>query len=594
MGMRRLSIIDLVHGDQPIYNEDRSIALCFNGEIYNYVELREELKALGHDFRTNCDTEVIVHAYEQYGEACLDKLNGMFAFSLYDSRTEELFMARDRTGQKPFYYYHRDGHFVFGSEIKAILEHESVGRACNPSAIDSYLTLRYVPQPETMFEGIRVLPAGHKLRLKLAGNELSIERYWDIQLHESGDYQSEAELREEFESLFLDSVRLTMRSDVPVGAYLSGGIDSSIVVAAMTKFTDKLNTFSIGFNSPVDETHQARALAKHLGTTHHEINVTPDDFDSLPKVLYHLERPVGDVLVLAYSKLAQEAARHVKVVLGGDGADESYAGYSFHKVICWAETYRKLMPRAINRYGVAPMLDAIPVWLLNKFFDFPAYLGKSGKAKVVDFLRHYYDRNLHENYITLRALWDLDDRRNIYSKEFAHLATTDWIRPPRHEKGPFLDRLLALQFEDWLQDNLLHRQEKSNMAHSIELRSPFLDHRLIEQAFRMPTNLKIRGTTDKFIERELGRKLLPPKNAKRNKNPFYFPLEEFHKNKKVRELLALTLDPQRIARRGYFDPAKVKALQDKMATGEFIYLKQVLSLVMLELWQMIFIDKELP
>ncbi len=186
MGMRRLSIIDLVHGDQPIYNEDRSIALCFNGEIYNYVELREELKELGHEFRTNCDTEVIVHAYEEFGEACLDKLNGMFAFCLFDSRKEELFMARDRTGQKPFYYYYRNGQLVFGSEIKAILEHESVERACNAKAIDSYLTLRYVPQPETLFEGIRVLPAGHKLRYKLATNEMSLERYWDVQMHESG------------------------------------------------------------------------------------------------------------------------------------------------------------------------------------------------------------------------------------------------------------------------------------------------------------------------------------------------------------------------------------------------------------------------
>jgi asparagine synthase (glutamine-hydrolysing) len=594
MGMRRLSIIDLEGGAQPIYNEDRSLALCFNGEIYNYVELMRELQSLGHVFRTHCDTEVIVHAYEEYGEACLDKLNGMFAFALYDIRKAELFMARDRAGQKPLYYYHRGGRFIFGSEIKAILEHESVERACNAAAIDSYLTLRYVPQPETLFEGIHVLPAGHKLRLKLRSNELQIERYWDLQMHQGGGYQREEEYHEEFESLFMDAVRLTMRSDVPVGAYLSGGIDSSIVVAAMTQFTDKLNTFSIGFNSPVDETHQARALASRLGTTHHEVNITPDDFDELPKVLWHLERPIGDVLVLAYYKIAQEAARHVKVVLGGDGADESYAGYSFHKIICWTETYRKLMPRMLNRQAVAPVLDAIPVWLLDKFFIYPAYLGKSGKAKTVDFLRQYYDRNLHENYITLKALWDLDERRSIYSKGFSQLATSSWIRPPRQTSGPFLDRLLALQYEDWLQDNVLHRQEKSNMAHSLELRSPFLDHRLIEQAFRMPPNLKVRGLKDKFIERQLGHKLLPAENAKRSKNPFYFPLENFHENPKVRELLALTLDPARIARRGYFDPAKVRVLTDKMASGEFIYLKQVLSLVMLELWHMIFIDRELP
>jgi len=591
MGMRRLSIIDLEGGAQPIYNEDQTLAICFNGEIYNYVELAAELAAKGHVFRTHSDTEVIVHAYEEYGEACLDRLNGMFAFALYDARSETVFMARDRTGQKPLYYYHKNGRFLFGSEAKAILEHESVERRCNTAAIDPYLCLRYVPQPQTLFQDILVLPAAHNLRLDVRKNELRVERYWDIRLHE-GPYRPDAEYHEEFEHLFLDAVRLTMRSDVPVGAYLSGGIDSSIVAAAMTRYTDKINTFSIGFNSPIDETGQSRALAARLGTTHHEVNVTVDDFDLLPKVLWHMERPVGDVLLLAYYKLAEETAKTVKVVLGGDGADENYAGYSFHKIIRWTETYRNLMPRFLNRGVVAPLLDAVPVWLLDKAFIYPAYLGKKGKAKTVDYLRNYYDRNLHENYIALKALWDLDERRFVYADGFKEQARESWITPPRATSGPFLDRLLHLQFEDWLQDNLLHRQDANTMAHSVELRIPFLDHRLVEQAFAMPPHLKVNRLTDKFIERELGKKLLPPENVKRSKNPFYFPLENFHANPKVRDLLRLTLDPERVRRRGYFDPKAVRFLVDKMATGEFLYLKQVLSLVILELWHMVFIDRE--
>ncbi|MFV1995840.1 MAG: asparagine synthase (glutamine-hydrolyzing), partial [Verrucomicrobiales bacterium] len=491
MGMRRLSIIDIEGGAQPIYNEDRSLALCFNGEIYNYVELREDLVARGHVFATDhSDTETIVHAYEEFGDKCLDKFNGMFGIALFDRRKKELFLARDRAGQKPLYYYHRNGIFVFGSEIKAILEHEAVERRCNTSVIDSYLGLRYVPQPDTLFEGIKILPAGHWLRLKLGSNEIHIERYWDIPMHE-GEYKSEGEYLEAFEELFLDSVRLTMRSDVPVGAYLSGGLDSSIVVAAMTRFTDKLNTFSIGFNSAIDETGQARELANHLGTTHHEVNVTSADFGELPKAIWHLERPIGDPLILAYYKLAEKTSQEVKVVLSGEGADEIFAGYSFHKIIKWTETYRHIMPRLLNRGVVAPVLDAIPVWLLDKLFVYPAYLGKQGKKKTVDYLRQYYERNISENYVSLKALWDLQEREGIYSPQYRQMATQDWIRPPRTKSGPFLDRLLHLQFDDWLQDNLLLRQDKNTMAHSLELRVPFLDHRLIEQAFRMPPGLKV-------------------------------------------------------------------------------------------------------
>ena len=589
MGMRRLSIIDLAGGDQPIYNEDRTIAVCYNGEIYNYLELMEELQRRGHRFSTHCDTEVLVHGYEEYGIDILQRLNGMFAFALYDMRRGELILARDRAGQKPLYYHHRNGRFLFASEIKAILEADGVERRCNVPALDSYLALRYVPQPETLFADISVLPAAHYLRLR--NGQAEIGRYWGITLS-TGTYASEREYAEEFKHLFVDAVRLAMRSDVPVAAYLSGGVDSSLVVAVMRRFTDRLKTFSLGFGSAIDETAQAETLARRLGCEHQIVLCGPEELQRLPRAVWHLERPIGDALILAYFRLAEAASEHGKVVLSGEGADELFAGYSFHKIIRWTEAYHRVVPRAVNRAIAVPLLNAAPVDLLDRFFVYPAHLGTRGKAKTVEYLRRYAERSLNQNYVALRALFDRSERQELYAGELKAMASDGWQRGTEPAAGPFLDRLLALQFDDWLQDNLLLRQDKNTMAHSLELRAPFLDHRLIELAFRMPPGLKVRGLVDKYVERELARELLPAENVRRSKNPFYFPLEEFRNRPELRELVRMTLDPERVRRRGYFDPAAVSRLVGLMETGEFLYLKQVLSLVILELWHMVFIDNQ--
>jgi asparagine synthase (glutamine-hydrolysing) len=589
MGMRRLSIIDLAGGDQPIYNEDRTIAVCYNGEIYNYLELMEELQRRGHRFSTHCDTEVLVHGYEEYGIDILERLNGMFAFALYDMRRGELILARDRAGQKPLYYHHQNGRFLFASEIKAILEADGVERRCNVPALDSYLALRYVPQPETLFGGISVLPAAHYLRLR--NGQAEIRRYWRVNLS-PGSYARESDYTEEFRHLFIDAVRLAMRSDVPVAAYLSGGVDSSLVVAVMRRFTDHLKTFSLGFGSAIDETAQAEELARRLGCEHQTVHCGPEELERLPRAVWHLERPIGDALILAYFRLAEAASDHGKVVLSGEGADELFAGYSFHKIIRWTEVYHRWVPRVVNRALAVPLLSAAPVDLLDRFFVYPAHLGARGKAKTVDYLRGYADRSLNQNYVALRALFDQAERQELFAGPLKELASDTWQRGPEPTPGPFLDRLLALQFDDWLQDNLLLRQDKNTMAHSLELRAPFLDHRLIELAFRMPPGLKVRGLVDKYVERELARELLPPENVRRSKNPFYFPLEDFRTRPELRELVRMTLDPVRVRRRGHFDPAAVSRLVSRMETGEFLYLKQVLSLVILELWHMVFIDNQ--
>lgn len=592
MGMRRLRIIDLASGEQPIFNENNTIAICYNGEVYNYIELKEELLKLGHVFRTNSDTEVIVHAYEEWGTRCLNLLNGMFAFAIYDIPKKQVFMARDRCGQKPFYYYYQNNRFIFASEIKAILNADFIPREVCVSAIDAYLSLRYVPEPRTMFENIQTLPAAHYLLIDSQG-KLSCHRYWEISLVENKrDYLSSKIAYQKIEAQLRQSVKLVMRSDVPVGAYLSGGVDSSLLVALMREHNHHINTYSIGFNSPIDETHEARETAKLLGTNHQEVYCTPDDISLLPKVIYHMDRPVGDALIIAFYKLAELASRDLRVVISGEGADEIFAGYQFHKIMQLFNTYFRMMPGFLHQKLLIPFLNKIPAKFLNLFFHFPAALGREGKQHFVNFLGNYPNNSLFANYMALKTLWRFDTRSQLYSDAFKIHATHQWVPKVRDMRGKFLDNLLKLQWDEWLQDWAIIRQDKNTMAHSLEIRLPFLDHQLIELGFRIPPKLKATWFKDKIIERRLAKNLLPKQVVNRTKKPFYFPMNYFFENPQFTELVKQTLNKNQIIKRGYFNPDYVENLLKKMQTREFIYLKQVVSLVILELWHMVFIDKQ--
>ncbi len=608
MGMRRLSIIDLTGGWQPIYNEDRTLAVVLNGELYNYRELRHTLLEKGHTFTTASDTEVLVHGYEEWGlPGLLQRLNGMFAFCLHHRPSGTYHLARDRTGQKPLYYHASAGRFLFASEVKSLLTSTHVPAQCNVAAIDPYLTLRNVPEPQTMFAGIHTLPAAHYLTHTPTAPP-TIQRYWDCPLHTAQQkltpHRTEDSFFEEFQHLFHDSMALHMRSDVPVGAYLSGGVDSSLIVAAMQPHaTGQISTYSLGFNSPIDETRDAADTAAFLGTRHTTIHVQPEDFALLPTIVHHMDRPVGDALIIAFYRLAQGAARDLKVVLGGEGADECFAGYDFHKKLLLAQKLGPLAP--LLSYG----LQLTPHALLNKLFHFPADLGTQGKKRGVQFLRGYRRRHLMANYYALRTLWSTDERRAIYSPSLRAQATEHWIPRERdlhhltHDPAapiplshyPFLDRLLRLQYDEWLQDWALIRQDKNTMAHSLEYRLPFLDHRLIELAQRLPTDLKLRGSTDKWIERRLAAQYFkgmthnPP--GHRPKIPFYLPLDWFYQHPQFQALVADTLSDTQIRARGYFHPPAVAQLLKKMPTREFIWLKQIMSLVILELWHRAHIDR---
>lgn len=388
LGHRRLSIIDVEGGQQPLHNEDESLVLIANGEIYNYRELTRELLGKGHRFRTHSDSEVLLHLYEDLGPSMMSRIQGMFAFAIYDRSKEQLFLARDRLGIKPLYYTDPgNGRFLFGSEMKALLRYDALDLRLVPRAIHDYLALRYVPGPGGMFEGIDKLPAAH---WAIVGNgKVRMERYWTPELCTTPDARPEAELLEELEERFTRSIERRLISDVPLGAYLSGGLDSSLIVAAMARgATEPVRTFSVGFDYEHDELEAAASTAQLLGCTHTEIPCTADDIALLPELVWHLDEPLGDPIVIPMYQLAQVAKKSVSVVLSGEGADEIMGGYLFHKALLYGGRFGKLVPGPVRNGLIGPGLQLFPSSLLNLAFSYPAELGRRGKQKLIDFLAY--------------------------------------------------------------------------------------------------------------------------------------------------------------------------------------------------------------
>lgn len=598
MGARRLSIIDIEGGDQPASNEDGSIIVCQNGEIYNHVELRDELEALGHRFSSRSDTEVLAHAYEEWGDDFVEKLNGMYAFAVWDEKRRRLFLVRDRCGQKPLYYWTDGARFVFASEVKALFCSPDVPREPCRRAIDAYLTLRYIPEPTTMFGDIVTLPAGHQIVWQEGTAGRNVEhpvRYWNVPV---ADNPPRANPEAGLGALLDDAVRIALRSDVEVGAYLSGGIDSSLLVASMRQVQERVHTFSIGFGAPTDETGLAAETAKLLGTNHHEIICTPDDLvKTLPQVVWHMDRPVGDALTVAFYKLAQKARGEVKVVLSGEGADELFAGYPFHRSILAIERLRKKFPSWFVHVAIPRILETIPLFVLDKMSGFPSSLGASGRARVARYFRDYPKMDFWQQSIGLRTLFDRDERSELYGGG-THFAKAHMLEPfgiPDIEEPPhpeLLDRLLALLWQEWLQDWAIIRQDKNSMAHGLEIRLPFLDHRLIEQAFQIRPDRKMGRKQDKIVLRELAAQRLPKATAGRKKIPFHLPIEYFCENAALKSMVQENLSDERVRKRGYFEPKVVNRLVQQMDGRDFVAVKKVMSLVILELWHRIFIDGE--
>jgi asparagine synthase (glutamine-hydrolysing) len=521
LAMRRLSIIDLAHGHQPIANEDSTAWIVFNGEIYNHQELRRGLIERGHRFRTESDTESILHLYEEKGERAVDDLRGMFAFAIWDSRRRKLLLARDRFGQKPLFWRFDGKRFLFGSEIKAILAgmpHPEI----DLRSLDEYLTLRFISSPRTMFAGIQKLPPAHLLVLDASGQEPKVEvrRYWQLRF-EPKKRVSEADVVEEGRFRIREAIESHMLSDVPVGAFLSGGMDSSLVVAMMKEITgEPFKTFSIGVEAQdFNELPFARQVADHCGTDHHEEMVWPDMVSLLPKMVYHLDEPSDPIAACMYHSAAL-AARHVKVVLTGDGGDEIFAGYDRYFGFRWIRLYAAL-PEAVRRYLLGPAIYALP--------DTAGYKTLAQRARWMHELA-FHEGGRRYAQATAFFRFGQEGKGGLYTgRMVAKLAGIDPMESvvrgfDEALAGEDLDRMLAADIATRLPEHSLMLTDRMTMSQSLESRSPFLDHRLAEWVATLPVDYKLNGKTLKYLMRRVASTYLPDSILKRPKQGFMFPL----------------------------------------------------------------------
>ena len=585
LASRRLAIIDLEGGRQPIADEEGRIWVVFNGEIYNHPALREELLRRGHRLKTKSDTETLVHLYQDHGDDLVHHLRGMFAFALWDSTRRRLLLARDRLGKKPLFYAHAGGAFVAASEIKALLPHPGLDTTLDIQALDRYLTLQSVPPPWTIYRGIRKLPPAHLMVVQ--DGRVEVRRYWRVPTRAPLPLD-ERECRDEVLRLLREAVRLRLISEVPLGAFLSGGIDSSLVVALMQEASSKpVKTFSIGFDDEAySELPHARVVARHLGTEHHEFVVRPDVMEILPRLVRAYDEPFADSSSVPTYYVSRETRRHVTVALNGDGGDEDFGGYM------------RYLPQQIYRYT-----DLLPAALRGALGSAGALArplaARSRLARRAAGLLRRIALPPLERYAGTLVYFDDDGKRDLYTPEFARsVAGSDPLAATREaferDGAPtFLDRILASDLETYLPDTLLVKVDIASMANSLEARSPFLDHVLVEFAARVPARFKVRGLRLKYILRRAAEGLLPPSILARGKQGFALPLERWMRHDLRPFVTATLLDPKAV-RRGYFREAAVRRLIEEHARGVADHSSRLWALLVLEIWHRLFVDHEAP
>jgi asparagine synthase (glutamine-hydrolysing) len=578
LGMRRLSIIDLAGGHQPISGEDGTVTIVFNGEVYNFLELQPQLESLGHQFRTRSDTEAIVHAYEQFGTACVNHLRGMFAFAIWDSRNRRLFIARDRAGKKPLYYtVTSKGTLVFGSELKSLLLHPDVERELNLQALDAYLSLGYVPDPLSIFQGIRKLAPGHFLTFE--NGRVGISQYWDFSF-EPAEARRPEDYLEELRALLDESVRIRLVSDVPLGAFLSGGIDSSTIVALMARHMNQpVKTFSIGFNEDsYDELKYARVTAKRFGTDHHEFIVTPEICDVVDKLVWHLDEPFADQAAIPNYIVAKMAREHVTVVLSGDGGDELFAGYTRYLIEHKRRSFAQL-PRVVREKMMQPLSERLPH-------------GMFGRNYLHNIALDPIDR-----YLDSVSLFTGLNKRLLYSRGFkedlggnGHLEMFFREFSGRVKTGNALDRLLYIDSKTYLPGDILAKVDRTSMAASLEARAPLLDHKLIDFVTRIPASLKLSGMETKHLFKRAVKDLIPDEILNRPKQGFGVPIQQWI-NHQLKARIRETLMDRQTQQRGFIDQHYVNVLLDEHERGRRDHSSALWALLMLELWLRTFVDR---
>lgn len=574
LGMRRLSIIDLASGHQPVGNEDGSVQVVLNGEIYNFQQLRQELLAAGHQFTTSSDTEVIVHLYEEYGEDCVLKLRGMFAFALWDNNRRKLLIVRDRLGVKPLYYGEVDGRLVFASELKAILQLPEVARELDWSAVGYLFSFLSTPRDQSIIKGIRKLEPGHLLTVE-PGQNPRIRQYWDVKFvpdHSHDEAWFVGQLRE----LLQESVRLRMICDVPFGAFLSGGLDSSAVVATMAgQSTRPISTFTIGFpEKEFNEADHAREVSRVFGTEHHELILEPDVISIMSDLAWHLDEPFGDSSAIPTYMVSKLASQHVKVVLSGDGGDEFFAGYSKYRVEERERRYRHI-PGMLRS-----LLGAVGTSM------------KEG-AKGRNFLRHIA-LNGHDRYLHALGMFDHEQQAALFQGPAAEmiLANDPWKDMAAcmgRQDSHWLSTIQYLDIKHYLPLDILTKVDRMSMAHSIEAREPLLDHKLVEFAATIPPELQMRNGSTKHIFKQAMRGILPDSIIDRRKQGFAVPLGRWFRGELNGFVHDLLLAPTSRAR-NIFNPAYIEKLLQLQARGRPLDL-QLWTLISFELWCRTFLDQ---
>jgi asparagine synthase (glutamine-hydrolysing) len=583
LGVRRLSIIDLVTGHQPISNEDGTIWIAFNGEIYNFPEVKDELERRGHRFRSRTDTETVAHGYEEWGEACLDRFRGMFAFALWDGRRRRLLLVRDRIGVKPLYYtLLGDGTIVFGSELKAVIAHPGVRRELDPRALDLFLTVEYVPAPLSIFKKIYKLPAGHILEYK--DGTVGIKKYWDLEpqpeLIAKPDGRIIGEVEDRLYELLRESVKLRLLSDVPLGAFLSGGIDSSAIVAMMRELgANPLKTFSIGFEDETyNELEHARRVAKKFETDHEEFIIRPQALDLTEELIRHLDEPFGDSSVFPTYLVSKMARQRVTVILSGDGGDEVFAGYEHYQ----AQRLSRNPLVAAGARAASPLIRLFPptekkkgFWnKMQRFvqgFDHGAadrhlrwmmFLSRADKARL-------YTADFKKKLGKIEDLWGIEPFENYFKKAKA-------FDPVNGE--------LYLDFKTYLTDAMMVKADRMSMAASLEAREPLLDHKLVEFVFGLGGDWKLHGRETKWIFKKTMETVLPRENVYRPKEGFSIPIKHWLRNE-LREMMLDRLSEKRVNEGGLFEYGAVKPMIDAHLAGRKNYSHQLWALLVFEIWK---------
>ena len=575
LGMRRLSIIDLSTGHQPIHNEDRTVWIVFNGEIYNFPELRRELEAAGHRFYTSTDTEAIVHAYEQWGTSAIAKLRGMFGLAIWDTRTRSLLVARDRIGIKPIHYATVNGRLYFGSELKSLLEAPDLPRDVDLDALDHYLSFLYTPRDGSIFKSVRKLPPGHLLTWR--DGQLAIQQYWQMPATERFR-GSEADAVRALRGVLADAVTCHLLSDVPLGAFLSGGIDSSLVVGLMAETSGaRVKTFSIGFDEPAfDELEHARRVAEHFGTEHHEFVVKPDAISILDALVSHFDEPFADSSAIPTWYVSEMARRHVTVVLSGDGGDELFGGYDRYVPHPRVVAFDRYSPRALRRVAAIAAAQ-LPHGARGK--NFLRHVGRDDQGRYLDAIR-FFGADEKPALLTADVRRQLDgpDPETRLARHFERFADLPWP-----------SQMMRFDAETYLPEDVLTKVDRMSMAHSIESRVPLLDNEVITFAASLPASLKIKNGRRKHVLKEVAATLLPREILDRRKQGFGVPLGTWFRGN-LRELFADTLLSPASLQRGYFQPAFVRQIVDEHLCGKRDHTLRLWQLVVFERWHQQYVN----